>query len=116
MTLSYLHGLMEDGADVLEKQRIECNAVRPKTQTLSDTSCAKPIVASQDIEKSMTFITMSIVELRKFLANMPNGAEGGARNDMVAHSELDLSVVLPDHGQAKLFECWRQKHDLVSII
>ena len=62
MTLGYLHGLMEDGARFLEREETTISGGEtPQLQQLT----------RQDVEESLEFITVGIVELRRHLDDMP---------------------------------------------
>ena len=103
---------MEDGAGVLEKERVERHAVRPGKNTPNDPMALKPVHITQDVETSMRFIAEAIVELRQFLANMPDG-EGEGRQEVDGGRESAFGVIYSDDELSELFDSWRNKHDLV---
>ena len=82
MTLSYLHNLMEDGAELLEAEDLQ------DSSSATHTGCT---VFYQEIKSCLEFLTESTVELRCHLSNMP--VDGTEKADFSDGNQISFACI-----------------------
>ena len=76
MTLTYLHSLLEDGTRFIERHRPgKATIVQPGIPGTPDPIFVKDPAMVSAVEDCLLFVTKRIVELRRYLGNMPEDLE-----------------------------------------
>jgi hypothetical protein len=101
MTLTYLHSLLEDGTRYIEKNRLDTTTIVRQDQT-GIHELKEPAMVSA-VRDCLMFVTKSIVELRRYLGNIPEKEE----LDDVDGSDMDIAFDEVDGGSQDIFEKWK---------
>ena len=110
MTLTYLHGLLEDGTRFIEKNKPDTTT--SVSQDMSgDPERKQPAVLSA-VEECLMFVTKNIVELRCYLGNIPEKQD----MDDVDGEDMEIAFDDVDGGSRDTFEKWKTMDCKVCIM